>query len=196
MWSSLRANLTDPATGLCPLVPEYQDLSQLLELVDYSQDAWYASPPSQISLLQQLEANNTEARARLSISFSRQTGGDVAFDTTSNPMDSRQLVGLLQNASHGTAGQMSTDNATVKIDQLFPQAIHLYPKEGAAAEAVDVSRKTFQSAYLGLHAQAWPPNANSTDSVVMYWVLYGSSSVGSEKGFNVTVVSERSIAGN
>jgi hypothetical protein len=28
-WSSLRSNLTDPVTGFCPLLPDYQDLSQV-----------------------------------------------------------------------------------------------------------------------------------------------------------------------
>lgn len=39
MWSSLRSNLTD-ASGFCPLIPEYQNITQLIELVDYSQDSW------------------------------------------------------------------------------------------------------------------------------------------------------------
>ena len=40
-WSSLRSNLTDPVSGLCPLIPEYQNITEQIELVDYSEDAWY-----------------------------------------------------------------------------------------------------------------------------------------------------------
>jgi len=86
-------------------------------------------------------------------------------------------------------------NSTVLLDELFPQAIHLFPKEGAAAQALDTSRSTYQSAYLGLHVAAWPPNSNTSENSVAYWVLYGSSSTGVDKGFNLTVVSDKSIAG-
>merc|ERR1711871_287758 len=100
MWSSLRSNLTD-VTGFCPLIPEYQNITQLFELVDYSQDSWFASPPWQRSLLRQLNKSQTNAYARMSIVFDRATGGDVTFESTSDNLDEQKLVWLLGNASLG-----------------------------------------------------------------------------------------------
>ncbi len=42
MWLSLRNNLTD-SNGECPLVADYRDITQLFEMVDYSEDAWCAT---------------------------------------------------------------------------------------------------------------------------------------------------------
>lgn len=58
------------------------------------------------------------------------------------------------------------------IKDLFPQAIHLFPKEGAAAQALDTSKSTYQSASLGLrnHVHSWPDIPNATETVITYWV--------------------------
>lgn len=40
----------------------------------------------------------------------------------------------------------------------------------------------------------WPNIPNATETVVTYWVLYGSSSSGQERGFNLTIISDKTIA--
>lgn len=119
--------------GLCPLILEYKNITQLIELVDYSQDTWFASPPSQISLMNQLKQRNSTARAELSVTFDRVAGGSVPFKSTSSPIDGIKLVKLLNMANFGGAVDA---NSSVYISKLFPQAIHLFPKEGAPAQVV------------------------------------------------------------
>ena len=78
--------------------------------------------------------------------------GDTTFRSTSDPIDDQKLKRLL-NSSVG-AGAGTPTNETVLLPQLFPQAVHLFTKAGAAAKPLDISNATYQSAYVNMHERS------------------------------------------